>query len=255
MRLLTWFAWGRIEMGSLREEIARFRQPDGLVSPKRDPEIDSTGNGLLYTSLYMILLGRRGGFSSDDAHEFRRIVNRCWARSGKVLGRTYPGCLSRSPTKTDEQESWDDYQAVAYAGMLAGLPFARLMLAHARKFTPWWVPGGIWNNLVPGATSSKAWLGRSPMFMAHLRRCAYLSPCLWGPLGELQLAAALDGMRPEDSTGVINNWILTRLGPPTFRDWWRARAAGGRGDLPSDIMKRALSANLGADHPLAVYWI
>jgi hypothetical protein len=228
----------------LREEIENYRQPDGLISPDLKPGPDSTGNGLLYFSLYHILLVRLGLSRPSDLDEFESVVRTCY-----VPGHV--GLLRRSPTKTEEQESFDDYVAVMEA--------ARVLNSRVRfeiyqyGFSSQRLINFIYNNLSPEAFSWKAWLGRNPALVAHFRRCLGLTPSMFGFTWHyfsivfssvyndssclqtwLKLQAAKDDSRLMEVEAQIWEWRLERF--------WKQG------------LKSVLEHHLGSEHALARYW-
>lgn len=83
--------------------IPAWTDKNGLVKPQKSWQ--DSGNGLLYSSMLVLLTDLKG-----DAY---RLVP--WIRS-KIKACTYsPGCLKRNPEGSFGQESWDDYLGVAAA--------------------------------------------------------------------------------------------------------------------------------------------
>lgn len=201
----------------LSVEIKDYLQPDGLVSPSRYPGKDSTGNGLLYLSLYQVLRYRKLEMIMGDVdYSAFNAIAAC---------QIEPGLFKRSPTKAD-QEGVDDYIGIAAYSRYARGPFARNILNYGQSHA--W----IFNNEVPGKFSWSSWFGRMPQVIAHFYYCAGLDP---GFFRSLYWKVAMATGR-----GVILNFLMLD--------------ANGK-DTSHLPMKESLAAELGEYHPITRYWI
>lgn len=207
----------------LREDIVNYRQMDGLVSPNINPTPDSTGNGLLYTSLYFILLTRRKELQTGDYADFYITVDKC-----QVPG--FKGLFYRSTTKTKEQEAWDDYVGLSYASVVMGSGDADniLFYGHSHKF---FSLNYIYNDLAPGKFSMDAWFGRNPAITAHFSHCAQVKVGVFKNI----ISSIVLWFQRESILG----WIMEN--------------AKGRQGTPN--IKSYIEKELGASHPIARYWV
>lgn len=231
---------------SFREELAAYTQPDGLISPDKNPTPDSTGNGITYTSLAFILLMRRGEAKASDVGDFVSRIFPCFVESG---------LLDRSPTKCDEQTGPDDYIFLALASNLFNTSERYQILKYGQK-SRWIFFRYIYNNLAPGLFTGQAWFGRQPQVPAHFMFCCGLMP---GFLRSIAWCVALlvSIFKIKDSTSAMLGWAMleamsgmTFLGTFTGVLWdlaFRRAWPGG--------MKAVLEAHLGTEHPVAKYWV
>jgi hypothetical protein len=232
----------------LRDEIAQYRmEGSGLVAPQRWPTPDSTGNGVLYTSIYYALLVLRGEARPEDLTDYFATFGPCFDR---------PGLIDRSPSpfKELDQDSFDDYTGLATASRLMEQDFryARDILSHGRStgriyFTRW-----VYNNVDHDRWTARSWLGRQPQFVAHLHFAAGEMPN-----GFLQNAWAESTRKcATDSSAALLQWmrVLAYHGgsqacSPAARSWYddMSKKWGRIGNI--------LGADLGREHPLARYAI
>lgn len=80
----------------------------GMVLPQKG---DSSGNGLLYSSMFIIFCDLLGRVPDNKADWFVDKVNKCSIQ---------PGNLTRTPDNSQKQESWDDYLGVIVACIVLG---------------------------------------------------------------------------------------------------------------------------------------
>ena len=94
-------------MSNLKTLIKDYQDAYGLVSNEPVPagQKESSLNGLLYTSEYMVTLLQRGECESHDFEIFNRIVEHC---------SICPGYYIRHPLSTDVS-SFDDYVGISAA--------------------------------------------------------------------------------------------------------------------------------------------
>jgi hypothetical protein len=250
---------------ALKDEIKSYVQPDGLISPDSPATPDSTGNGLLYLSLYHILLVRSGLSRPDDFAAFNSVVSACVVRRS-AAGQTsfFKGLFTRSPTKVYEMESLDDYIGICAASrVLASDQAADVVMrgiSH-RFFCFRW----IYNCLSPGKFTAQSWFGRMGGVIAHFLWSADLKPNLFRRIWWAVSVVSAGAFTPRDSTSVILTSLMvdTMAGKSLLCTlagafWsWRVCVAWGTNHLvngDSAAMALALADHLGRGHPIAKYW-
>src|SRR6267154_669901 len=82
---------------------------DGQVTVDKNPTKWSTGNGLLHTGLFYMILAINQILDDADKLRFRKAVDDCWVRAKS--GHVIPGLLNRNPGRPD-LEGQDDYVGV-----------------------------------------------------------------------------------------------------------------------------------------------
>lgn len=233
----------------LKEEIASYTQRDGLISPNKNPGIDSTGNGLLYTSLYYILLHKTGQLTCDDRHRFRNIVLSCRAH-----GSRFYGLLHRSPTKIEEQTGHDDYVGVCTALMLLDLNNIAWLIVNFGNKRNLLIFKWLYNNLCPIEFTFQAWRGRRPEVVAHMQQC--VDTIKVHPLRVLYMAIyILIGGVDGHHQSIIMRYLIGSYSKYRIVRWaWskfekRILKKYNRG------MADVLAKELGALHPVVRYWV
>lgn len=128
------------------EVLSNFMDSDGLVtlSPIKTPW--STGNGLLYTGLFMVCCGLTGVLDSSDRLRFVKATLGC---------QVVPGVYNRNPGRPD-WEAPDDYVGVAAGSYFAIDPRAHEILSHGESHD--W----CYDNTDPAKLSLKACHARFP---------------------------------------------------------------------------------------------
>jgi hypothetical protein len=136
--------------------IKEYTQPNGLITHVRNGGDDSTGNGLLYTSIYLILARRA---INDPSAFISNILNELLAiAKSEVVG--YPGLFHRSPTKTDEPNAHDDL-----IGLSALTPHLLHRINYHGLHHNW-----CYNNTNPLKFNIKQWVSRMPHVKGFLSR-------------------------------------------------------------------------------------
>jgi hypothetical protein len=237
----------------IREEIKSWTDADGLVSHSRTfpGQRNASGNGLLYTSLYYILLSRLGLLSRDDRDTFASIIVNC-----QVDG----GLLKRGPIHPD-QEGPDDYIGVLAASKVINVDIARRILFRARRWLP--IPWHM-NNTSPGSLfypdgrfNFSAIFLRFPALICHAYECAGFRP---NPFLRLCRAVVLwlsgRGRRSASQDEWVLSWlILSSIGEPNAIEKmvienWEKRLS----QSPFLTLRSALAAALKPNHPVVLYW-
>lgn len=231
----------------LRDEIESYRDMDGLVAPKRTfpGQRNASGNGILYTAEYFLLLDLRGELlHPKDPADFMAVLLSC---------QNEPGLFNRSPVHPD-QEAPDDYLGLVLASEVLRLPYAMDIWAYGDR------NHFVYNNVRPGKFTWTAWFGRMPQVVAHFQWCAGFTPALWRRLWWCG-AVATAGFRGKGGEDAwILSWLLTRiierehvgdsLERMAIKIWrWRLKRAYPGG------MKGVFSRYFGPEHPIAKYWV
>lgn len=241
---------------SLRDEVGQYRQSDGLVSPEKNPTLDSTGNGILYTSLYFVALVLRGLARKEDLKDFEDTISRCRALVYGGFNTYFPinGCYNRSGTKLDDQNGHDDYIGLALASKLMKTQHAADILNHRRLYSGLFK--SVWNNREPGNFTTQAWFGRMPDVVAHFIWCAGERPnVLRRAYWSITLVtAALFNIK--DSTSAMLSWCrymaaddscpMVRLARWVFEARFKKVWPCG--------MAQVLGVHFRPEHPLSIYW-
>lgn len=241
----------------LRKEINQYVFNPGLVSHRRldswemNPKTasdDPTGNGVLYTAIYFMTLGKLGDLREEDKWRFRETVRQCY-KNGSY------GLIMRSPRKPD-QEGPDDYvaaSAVDRAIALDILSYGKNYPAKVLKFIP--IPY-VFNTEQERVFTFKAWLGRQVQLIAHWRTCAglragFFSSAWWSVV--LFIGAFKD---KRDNDGWMLSWILAENCPDWFfcrwaRNFWRTKAQDVFGAEVQGMAARCLEPG----HPIGRHFV
>ena len=138
----------------------KYLDANGLMSG--DGSI--TGNGLRYTSEYLIGLEKNRIYDLSDAYQFFPVIDSCMLKTG---------LFSRTPSKQSAQQGPDDYIALIHLGV-----------ALKQKYAIWIYEYGAKNNFIylndsaNVKTLKSAFLGRFPQFLAHLKFAVGKEPTL-----------------------------------------------------------------------------
>jgi len=124
-----------------------------------------TGNGLRYTSEYLIGLEKNRIYDLSDAYQFFPVIDSCMVKTG---------LFARDPSLKTDQTSFDDYIPIVFMSVLL-----------KQKYHLWCYDWAIKNNWIFLNTDSNvknlksAWLGRMPQFVAHLMYANKKMPSTW----------------------------------------------------------------------------
>lgn len=173
----------------------------------------STQNPLLYTSEAYILFAL-SGLNLMEVKPFGSIVKQCEIEPG--LYKRHPEC--------DDQEAHDDYTGLCAASAItADRGIAKNILNYGRNNITWFmkiIPLRYVYLNSPTGNLRKAWLGRMPQTVAHIRWAAGETPNLFQRLWWAAAIAKSAFGSGEDS----DNWTLSWLLIQTYRN--RATRAG-----------------------------
>lgn len=125
----------------LRADMLPYRDADGLVVPNGEgcspTQYNVSGNGVLYTGEYVLLMRLNGELNDSDRKDYRDVIEACMP--------VEKGLLSRSPTHSD-QEGPDDYIGLAVGAWATGNnDLAEAVITYGKKHY------GFFNNENPGS--------------------------------------------------------------------------------------------------------
>lgn len=236
---------------SLRDEIAgKYLDADGLVNPSPINPTDKgkTGNGLLYTSIYYMLLKRRGDLTKEDVDSFTKTVNRCMVIT--YGGWPMAGLLLRSPTKAD-LESADDYYGVCAATKSLDLvgAFYQYGLCTNYGLFRW-----NYNNQKPDTFTLQTWFGRFPWLPAHIQWCAGVKPNILRRLA-WAFKIALDSFSSSPEARIKGWLMISATGDCRLSSWAVMRWRQGLANRFPNGMRDVMAEYFGDYHPLSIYWV
>lgn len=250
--------------------------------PVASGQVDPTGNGLSYTSLYYMVLAQNGELTVQDKIDWFNVLESCALSSG---------VFKRSPTKADQQGP-DDYVALMSANKMLGniihicdvivhginkapkiyglisLPyfyntengdsiFRNVPIGQGRKwyqkvldiitFAP---KGQVFND--------SAWLGRQPQLRAHFLFSANMKPGWFTKLWWIGNIIKSSYAKTANQDAWMLSWFLVQVAPKGFlldkaKAFWYSR----REKLFNEKKGQhsAIAANyLNKDHPIAKYF-
>jgi hypothetical protein len=222
----------------VRSDFEPFFDPDGFIGPKAG---QGSGNGLLYTAEYVVILRQLGFLKPADLIKYENLCLKC---------EISPGCYNRSPGDRS-QEGPDDYTGVAAASPIN----ADRSLRHGES--NFW----IYNNNGKGIRDSSgkinwaAFMGRFPSLLAHMKYGAgrKLGLITWLAWQIAVLGCALSDTADQDS------WFLTWLlvhtgGQKSMVNRWISKLWVGnlRKQFPGGIQE-VFEKYFGFQHPIAKY--
>jgi hypothetical protein len=226
---------------SLRNEILDYVDADGLVSPRRVEDKtarSASGNGLLYTSEYMIALHLRGDLNLTDIEGFVRVLRSC---------QKEPGLFNRSPIHKD-QNAPDDYTGILAACHMIGIEeFPRAIYKYGNEH------GWVFDNT--GEGSKSAWFWRMPHLVAAIKIAAGEKCELWRQIYTTAVILWAIRAKREDQDAHTLTWLLTKI----TDDKWIPRQAGKlwrwkfKRQYPRGL-GQVLSDYFNCYHPLANYF-
>lgn len=227
---------------TFREEIEQhYTDPEGMISGVRDPDVAWTsGNHLLITSTYYVLLNELDRLTPKDMTNFTRLVQGC---------EVVPGVYNRNAGRYDLQ-AHDDYIGIIAASYVLGLSFVEDILNHGEK------NGWLFDNTQGRVPSGEPYFGRLPDFAPLVRSANRQALTLWEQLlfcGSLLVNA----LRPRgNESGVILSWLETKptQGKHGLIDlaisFWKKRLVK---KYPNG-MGEVFGIYYGVSHPYSVYY-
>lgn len=235
----------------LLDELEAYKQPNGLYSNQKNPGNDSSGNCIAISSVAMWLAFKLNETETEDGavitFAFNQAITAC-----QVSG--YSGLLNRSPTKTGDQEGWDDYVCLLTAAgySILGLPIVLRILAYSKKYFC------SFDNVTPGHFSFESCFARYPQFLAHLRfsnetNANFIFKILWC------IGVFFSAFSNDATTCVLNFMIIQALPRGSsflctlFSAFWmRLNAYSVKDHVAMWLSIDGKTPNI--DHPIVKYW-
>ncbi len=218
---------------SFRSDIeSLYTDKEGLVSKDVNPTEWSSGNGLLYTSIYYTLLKLRNELIPSDVVEFKRIYTSL---------QNFPGTFNRNVNRTDLNAHDDLTGLVACSRLIEpNRDAAKAVFWHGIKYQ------GCFNN-VDNKRTFRSLQWRHLDFMSHCFVSAY-NVRIFVPI-QLDYIANIN---LEDTTSIILAWLqLESLNNDdvklNFQIAIRKKYLDG--------MRSVFASYFGPTHPFAMYAI
>jgi len=219
---------------SVLQEFQPWRKVYGFVVPednfpgREGQPCEVSGNGLLYTSEFIIALFDNGELNKNIRDELEEIYRSC---------ERLPGLMIRTPVWVESQEALDDYIGCATASyFIDGGALANRILEYginfpsakfdetneSEKTRSKWVYNllscfglfkvkRVYNNVTPGNFTLAAWLGRFPAVFAHLKFACGKKPTFFEKLFWIISVLFSLFKKNEDNDSFILTWHLTRV--------------------------------------------
>lgn len=173
--------------------ITNYIDQDGLVTIDKNPTKWSTGNGLLFTGIFLVLLHMLDDLDEDTECNFVKAIRAC---------EVEPGLFDRNPGRTDS-EAHDDYIGVAAASYFCVMGFAHDIWLYGEKHFY------CWNNQDPGKFSLSHFDARFIGLMPFYRIAA--GQKLWFAR-KWELAFAInENAKDTTASDKILMWLETRV--------------------------------------------
>ena len=262
---------------NLREAIQDYMDGNYLVQPKLNPDLGCSGNGLLYTSEYILTLKQLGQLTDIDKWKYISAIKQC---------EIQPGLFERNPIAfKQDQESVDDHYGLAVGSLIVDPTIAQRILKYGREnkvsfksilqdysikasygivsdlakvlaFLFGWIKVKYnYNNINPGVGTAASWLGRQSQLICCLQYAAGEKPAFWRVI-YTAVSIALSG-----KVGNNDSWILSSLVVYCSKSSWLCRKAANiwRKRLykyyPKGVAQVLKSYMYPVDHPLAETFI
>lgn len=232
----------------LKEDILEYMDADGLVAPWKVPSgsRNGSGNGLLYTSLYYILLANKGLVGTPERLAFMDTVLPCQS--------SQDGVYNRGPVHPD-QEGPDDYIALVAASSILGLKsICWGILTHGIEkpfqLGPLKLYFNYCNITKENVLHRSSWLGRMPQLVAHMKFACGVRVPLWQKLVWCYSVVSGVYAKEDNFDAKILSYLLCRVGVGSSKLCDFFRGYFSRRINMEAVIKRAL----GEENPLAVYW-
>jgi hypothetical protein len=255
----------------LKDEMIAYTDKYGLIQPQKQP--NESGNGLLYTSEYIVTLAKLGQLETDDKVKYLGAI---------MSSEVQPGLFKRNPEAfTNDIEAIDDYIGLAAGSKAANRLIAQRILKYGRehKFllkdiisdylnrsdSSFHLPlifvsklfgnikvGYVYNNLEPNKANSEVWFGRFPQLIASLKWAAGEEPTLFEKV-YTALVIATSGNKNDTNTFILSDLVVycsqgSWLCRQVAKIWkWRLYKMYPNG------MKDVYKQYFGADYPLSNY--
>lgn len=229
-----------------------------MIAPrKQNPEIDSTGNGLLYLSLAHICAYLNGFDVRPE--EFCNFVRNAYEKQG---------LLNRSRTKKDDQNGRDDYIGVCAAAKLLLLERLAWEICNAGNhrhflFFKWFYKNDKPDTLeITKLSTWKAWLGRQPATITHIQFCAKVWPhelrIIWQAFEIWRVAKYGMGKPDSSHDAIVLHGLMALVWQRNwYQPWYMKKAITfyeKQLQLHYGSFGGVLRHVLADNHPIVTYW-
>jgi hypothetical protein len=221
--------------------LSTFIDKNYLVKPRAS--FSDSGNGLLYSAIYIMMCQDFGGsVDLPTLWWFNQNVARCMYK---------PGCLMRTPVNSFGQESWDDYLGVLMVCIY-------LKQTHIARQILWYgiTHGFFYCN---GPFTKNGFIARFPQVLTLMFIASF--PILKYPMYPLMSIIGFFFMDPpvqDDQSGIELQWVFQSTmrklygNLSTYNNWAKdAAKLKGR----TDFMTDAFSRYYGTDHAFYLYGV
>lgn len=221
---------------SFKDEILEhYTDQEFQITIDRNPTRWSSGNGILFSSIFYTVLHLNNLISEDDKVRFSRMVDLCWVDP-------YIGILERNDQRKDK-EAHDDYH-VATASYLLRTYHAEAIYNYGDMHN--W----SFNNENPGKWTFSTWHGRFPGTVGYYSIAARKEP---GWLDLWMLKKTMRSSLPERSDGMFMRWLKAQVMLKSDKE--DIRSAGndfiGKAKGKWGSLGKILEPYFGSDHPFS----
>ena len=177
--------------------IEQWIDKNGLIKPRRAWE--DSGNGVLYTALYLLLEETTGPLNQSTP-DFKDAIQSCFRK---------PGLLMRTPDNSFGQEQFDNYLGLTYLALRYNIQWAKEVITY-----------GVQHNFVFDTNDVfevKDFLGRYPHVFALMHEVGYRteSPLVLSFLSMFTTPRFMQ-LKENDASGVnlslVYQFMVARLG-------------------------------------------
>lgn len=225
----------------VRDDFEEYTNDAGFVS--RAPD-STSGNDLLYSCIAAILMMKHGVWDPEDAADFHAAILGC---------RIEPGLYAR-PGWEQDQIGPDDMIGLLAWSYKQDPNIADAILDYGRK--------GLHplDYYYPSAGQSKfdirAWLGRSPSWIAHLEWAAGEKPG-WIRRLAWAFSVAFSGKRDQHDEWILSWLLITVAGDRGWIERWATQHYYKRLSriFPSGLKDVFALYFKDAAHPLSKHWL
>jgi len=220
----------------LEKEMKPYVDRFGLVTPSGG----TSGNGLLYTSEWLLTLFRQGILDDETTQKYSEAIDKC---------QVTKGLFNRHPEATTHRNATDDYIGVIAVSRALGLPYAHFIYRHGVKYA--WV----FNNVNPGFFHISSWFGRKFQFRAHVKFGIGMKPNLFERLVWCYsvITSAWKPLTDQDARTLTWLLVITASGQDDLTDkvgeWWMSKFKSQY----KNGMSTVLEDYFGFQHPIARY--
>lgn len=189
---------------NFRKEIEEhYTEKCGQVSIQKDPPEDSSGNGIMHTGHFFIILAENNLLNAKDFVTWDKYTE---SVTVKKDGANVWGLLFRSIYKKNDEQSHDDYYGFMAANYFLAPDLAEETVRYGEK------TGFCYDNLKPWKGLPEARFGslhdRFPGQIAFYKMCAKMTTSIYEqiPLALRILSTAIASKDASDSR--IHAWLM-----------------------------------------------